>query len=132
MKKPRRFCTGALIAAALAALLAPGACNCDPVTPPPPTPAGSALQVVDARVRSCEVLFSVSDGKLPTVSFGSAVIGETIPKAPRFAIAFHAASDATLEQKAIADFTSAARLEKAVCYDVDGRVVDGTPLLLGD
>lgn len=129
----------ALPLAGLAALV-PGACNCDPEPDPPPTPptAGSALTVADARVRSCEALFRVDNGAglatLPSVTFGGAVVGETIPKAPRFALAFRAGADESLTGKDIADFGGAgftgAVLERAVCYDGAGGVVDGTPLQL--
>lgn len=117
-----------LVTAFIVAVVAGDACTCgSPDTPPPP---GSALSVVDARVRSCEALFLVDSGPLPNVTFGSDVVGESIPKAPRFAIAFRAAADASLEGKAIADFARASRLEKLVCYDAAGAVVDGTPLQL--
>lgn len=125
-----------LLLAALCAVVvvgAPAGCNCDPPKPKPePTPtAGSAVTVADARVRSCEALLRVDNGALPAVTFGSAVVGETVPKAPRFAIAFRAAADASLVGADIADFAGAAVLERAVCYDAAGNVVDGAPLALG-
>lgn len=116
-----------LVVALLIAVVAQDACTCGP-TPPPPPEAGSAVTVVDASVRSCEALFLVSSGTLPAVTFGSAVVGETVPKAPRFAIAFRAASDESLAGKAIADFGSAAVVERVACYDAAGAVVAGSPL----
>jgi len=117
-----------LVIALLVAVVAQDACTCGTEQPPPGPPAGSAVTVVDASVRSCEALFLVSSGQLPAVTFGSAVVGETIPKAPRFAIAFRAANDESLDGKNIADFGSAAVVERAVCYDAAGAVVAGSPL----
>jgi len=137
MKRPQP------IALLMAAALMSPACSCDP-TPTPdggtPTaepdpgpdvgPSGNGLQVSNADVRSCQVLFTTNGAEVPNVEFADEVTGEFIPKAPRFALAFAAKDDASLVGVELARFvfegdTVAPSLTSATCFDASGAEVTG-------
>jgi|GEM_PF-760011 len=117
------------------------ACSCDPDPTPDggtPTaepdpgpdvgPTGNGLQVANADVRSCQVLFTTNGAEVPNVEFADEVTGEFIPKAPRFALAFAAKDDASLVGVELARFvfvddTVAPSLTSATCYDASGAEV---------
>lgn len=107
-------------------------CGCTP-----PSTVGNGLQVTDANVRACDALFTVPGQEVPSVTFDAAVTGESIPKAPRFAVSFAASSDASLVGVEIARFTFTGQsdpptLVESHCYDAAGAAVDGTPLTLSE
>lgn len=119
-----------------AAALGPN-CSCEEPagkkkTDEDPTPTGSGVVVTSDRARACEVLFSTASGALPSVTFSDVVTGESIPKAPRLAIAFHARQDASLKDKGVADLSADASLVSARCYDAAGALIAGETVALAD
>ncbi len=124
---------------ALALLLLPACNGCDPVTEadggtasPDPEPGvgptGNGLNVTNAAVRSCQVLFTTNGDEVPSVSFDDAVKGEFIPKAPRFSLAFAAKEDASIVGIELARFgfdgdAVAPSLTSSKCFDAAGAEV---------
>lgn len=108
-------------------------CGCEPPPVDPPL-AGTGLQVTSPLARACDAVFRVTADEVPSVTFGDAVRGQAIPKAPRFAVSFVARTDASLVGQPIAAFTFASEgnarptLEQARCFDPAGAAIPGTPL----
>lgn len=98
------------------------------------TVVGSGLQVTNASARACEALFEVSGDELPKVLFTSSVVGESIPKAPRFALAFTAASDSSLVGQDLVSFSFASgtvptvTMVRATCFDGSGASLGASAL----
>lgn len=79
-------------------------------------------------VRACEARFLAGGEEVPAVVFADSVVGEHIPRAPRFAVAFVVSGDRSLKGEEIAHFTFQRKaplpsLVSARCYDADGDVV---------
>lgn len=92
------------------------------------SPTGNGLNLNNASVRSCQVLFTTNGDEVPSVRFDDAVRGEFIPKAPRFSLAFAAKEDASLVGIELARFVFegnavAPSLTKSTCFDASGTEV---------
>lgn len=130
MTRRLQWTLGALMA--FAAACGPDGCGCEP-----PPQVGNGLSVANAAVRACDAVFSVSGDEIPEVRFQAPVTGESVPKAPRFAISFVANTDASLEGQELARFVFTTNndpptLVEARCFDSAGAVVEGQPLRLAE
>lgn len=123
-----------LFACAVAVASAAGGCTgCDaPPTDPPPVeehPAGKNVVVQGAAVRACTAVFAAAGDEVPGVVFADGVDGEFVPRAPRFALSFAAAADASLDGQEVARFAftkndaPSPTLVEARCFDGAGAAV---------
>ncbi|MCP4501881.1 MAG: hypothetical protein GY822_18135 [Deltaproteobacteria bacterium] len=117
----------------LFAAFLPACPGCDPAVTSDagtlvPRQDGNGLNVNNASIRSCQVLFTTNGDEVPSVVFDDAVRGEFIPKAPMFSLAFTARDDASLVGVELARFAFdgnavAPSLTDAKCFDAAGAEV---------
>lgn len=113
------------------AACAPGGC-CAPAVQ-----TGTGIHVVNDNVRACDLVFRAGGEEVPRVSFGSAVIGQHVPKAPNLGASFTAREDASLEGQEIGRLvftgtSTPAELVSARCFDAAGAPVEGDVVRLSE
>ena len=103
----------------------------------PPIIAGTGINVINGDVRACDLLLEAPGDEVPSITFGSAVQGEFVPKAPRVGVSFVANADASLEGQELGRivFTQpgqAATLVSSTCFDSTGAPIDGDVVRLSE
>lgn len=116
------------------------ACTEPPATTPPPPVASSGrnLVVTAANVAGCEAVLrgvgvaGATDTavEIPSVVFSDVVVGEAVPRAPQFAIAFIVSDSADLQNKEVASFhfvgnSQPPTLVNVRCHTTAGATIDG-------
>lgn len=98
---------------------------------------GTGIHVVNGNVRACDLVFRTSGEEVPSVSFGGAVIGQHVPKAPNLGVSFVAKDDKSLEGQELGRLVfrgavAPAELISASCFDSAGAPIEGDVVSLSE